>query len=99
MAGHRYIVPVFNRLAAAAQLRAFILTLVVLNYYLFFLEPDKLRFGLVLFPSAATDATHSNELRPFLATIVCTESPRANRNRYLRRVRAFFLSCFQLCPP
>lgn len=33
MAGQRYIVPVFNRLSAAALLRGFILTLVVLNFF------------------------------------------------------------------
>lgn len=33
MAGLRYIVPVFNRLAAAALLRGFNLTLVMLNYF------------------------------------------------------------------
>lgn len=33
MAGLRYIVPVFNRLAAAALLRGFILTLLLLNYF------------------------------------------------------------------
>lgn len=33
MAGQRYIVPVFNRLAAAALLRGSVLTLVVLNYF------------------------------------------------------------------
>lgn len=35
MAGQRYIVPVFNRLSAAALLRGFILTLVVLNFFFF----------------------------------------------------------------
>lgn len=33
MAGQRYIVPVCNRLAAAAPLGGFDLTLVVLNYF------------------------------------------------------------------
>lgn len=33
MAGQRYIVPVFNRLFAAALLRGFVLTLVVLNFF------------------------------------------------------------------
>ena len=33
MAGQRYIVPVFNRLAAAALLGGFVLTLVVPNYF------------------------------------------------------------------
>lgn len=52
MAGQRYIVPVFNRLSAAALLRGFILTLVVLN---FFLKREKLGlFRVVSFFMAAS---------------------------------------------
>lgn len=62
MAGQRYIVPVFNRLAAAALLTGSVLTLVLLNY---FEKPEKHLFTACLRRFGAVSVTHSDESARF----------------------------------
>lgn len=87
MAGQRYIVPVFNRLAAAALLGGSVLTLVLLNY--FWSKSKRRLFWLLGLFSCAINVADTNESGRFGDSHAC-KSQSTRIKRYFTHGRALF---------
>lgn len=89
MAGQRYIVPGFNRLAAAALLTGFILTLMVLNYFGARQKTSASSLVVISHHLHAAKERNFHSLRLFLAQV---KHLRAKTERFAR----WLSSCFHL---